>query len=65
MYAAKHKGSKLECVREDVRDLKKMPKHLALIVHEKELSHADLSRLVTWSFAAGIHHVSIYSSHGK
>ena len=64
VYAVKHKGSKLECIREDTKDLKKIPQHLTLIVHEERLSHTDLANVVTWAFAAGIHHVSIYNSQG-
>ena len=66
MYAVKHiKGSKLECIQEDTKELKKMPQHLALIVHEEQLSHTDLAKVVTWAFAAGVHNVSIYNSHGE
>ena len=64
LYAVKDKGSKLECIQEDTKELKKIPQHLALIVHEERLSHADLAKIVTWAFAAGTHHVSIYSSQG-
>lgn len=65
MHAAKHKGSKLECIQEDTRNLKKIPLHLALIIHEEQLSHNDLANVVMWAFAAGIHNVSIYASQGK
>ena len=65
LYAMKHKGSKLECIQEDTKELKKIPQHLTLIVHEERLSHADLAKLVTWAFAAGTHHVSIYNSQGR
>ena len=65
MYAVKHKGSKLECIRKDVKELKKIPLHLTLIVHEERLSHTDLAKVVTWAFAAGIQQVSIYNSHGE
>lgn len=65
VYAVKHKGSKLECIQEDTKEMKKIPQHLTLIVHEERLSHADLAKVVTWAFAAGIHHVSIYNSQGR
>ena len=64
-YAAKHKGSKLESIQEDTRQLQKIPLHLALMIHEEEFSHTDLARIVTWAFASGIYNVSIYNSHGK
>ena len=64
-YAVKHKGTKLECVQEDTRQLKKIPSHLALMIHEEDMSHTDLARIVTWAFASGIHNVSIYNAHGK
>lgn len=65
VYVMKHKGSKLEWIQEDRKKLKKLPLHLALIVHERKLSHTDLAKLVTWAFAMGIRNVSVYSSHGK
>ena len=65
VYALKHKGSKLECIQEDTKALKKIPQHLTLIVHEKTLSHTDLAKVVTWAFAAGIHNVSVYTSQGE
>ena len=65
VYAVKHKGSKLECIQEDAKELKKIPLHLTLIVHEERLSHTDLAKVVTWAFAAGIHQVSIYNSQGE
>ena len=65
VYSVKHKGSKLECIQEDTKELKKIPQHLSLIVHEERLSHTDLAKVVTWAFATGIHNVSIYNSQGR
>ena len=64
LYLAKHKGTKLECIQRDVKELKKLPVHLALVVNEKHVSHADLARLVNWCFAVGIHYVSLYDPQG-
>lgn len=64
-YALKHKGSKLECIQEDTKELKKIPQHLTLIIHEEKLSPTDLAKVVTWAFASGIHNVSIYTSQGE
>ena len=65
LYPVKHKGTKLECIQTDVKKLKKLPLHLALIVVEEEMSHLDLARLVTWSFSFGVHNVSLYDPNGK
>lgn len=64
-YLVKHKGTKLECIQRDVRELQKLPVHLALVVNEREIAYTDLAKLVNWSFAAGIHHVSLYDSRGR
>lgn len=65
LYIAKHKGSKLECIQRDVKELKKLPLHLALVVNEKHVSHVDLARLVNWCFAVGIHYVSLFDPKGR
>ena len=65
-YAAlKHKGSKLECIRNDVKELRKIPMHIAVVVQEELLSYSDLANVVVWSFSAGVHTVSLYDPHGK
>ena len=65
-YAAlKHKGSKLECIQNDVKELRKIPMHIAVIVQEEELSYNDLANIVVWSFSAGVHTVSLYDPRGK
>lgn len=64
LYAVKHKGTKLECIQKDVKQLKKIPMHLAFVVYE-DASFEDLARLVTWSFSAGIHNVSLYDPNGE
>ena len=65
-YAAlKHKGSKLECIQNDVKELRKIPMHIAVIVQEEELSYNDLANILVWSFSAGVHTVSLYDPRGK
>ena len=65
LYLAKHKGIELDCIQRDVKDLEKLPLHLAIAVNEKNLSYRDLARLVNWAFAAGIQYVSLYDPHGR
>ena len=65
LYLAKHKGTKLECIQRDVKELKKLPLHIALVVNEKHMSHLDLSRLVNWCFAVGTCYVSLYDPRGQ
>lgn len=65
VYLAKHKGSKLECIQRDVKEINKLPLHLALIVNEPHMSHVDLARVVNWCFAVGIHYVSLFDPQGK
>ena len=61
----KHKGCKLECIQNDVKELRKIPMHIAVVVQEKELSYSDLANVVVWSFSAGVHTVSLYDPRGK
>ncbi len=65
LYVIKHKGTKLECIQEDVRQLNKIPMHVALIVSEEQLSLYDLARMVVWSFSSGTHNISLYDPSGK
>ena len=65
LYLAKHKGSKLECIQRDVKELQKLPLHIALVVNEAHMSHVDLARLVNWCFAVGTHYVSLYDPQGQ
>ena len=62
--SAKHKGTNLESIVGDAKLLVKLPKHLALLVHQESVSCDDLARLVIWAFASGITTVSLYDSHG-
>ena len=65
IYLVKHKGSKLECIQRDVKELNKLPVHIALVMNEREVSHADLGRLVNWCFSLGIHYVSLFDPQGQ
>ena len=65
LYLAKHKGTKLEHIQRDIKQLKKLPVHLALLVNEREVSCSDLARLVNWCFCVGIHYVSLYDPRGR
>ena len=64
LYLTKHKGTKLEHIQKDIKQIEKLPIHIALVVHEKELSHVDLARLVNWCFGIGIHYVSLFDPRG-
>ena len=65
LHAVKHKGTKLDCIRRDAKQLKKIPLHLALVVLEGDVSHSDLANLVIWAFSAGVHNVSLYDPNGR
>lgn len=64
LYAAKHKGTKLESITCDVKALQKIPLHTTFLIQEKLRSCEDLARAVAWTFALGGHVVSIYDSRG-
>lgn len=61
---AKHKGDKSDQIAADVKALRKMPRHLALVIQEDSISCDDLAHVTTWAFASNIHLVSIYDPHG-
>ena len=65
LYAVKHKGTKLECIQGDMKELKKVPMHLAIVVQEEELSYSDLANIVVWSFSVGVRNVSLYDPKGE
>lgn len=65
-YSIKHKGTKLECITEDTRDMSKVPLHLAMVVQEEEeISCDDLARVAMWAFASNIRVVSLYDPYGE
>ncbi|XP_042896323.1 dehydrodolichyl diphosphate synthase complex subunit nus1 isoform X2 [Parasteatoda tepidariorum] len=43
---------------------KRLPTHLGIIICEDKISFSDVSNLIVWSFAVGIHHISIFDSSG-
>ena len=63
-YSIKHKGTKLECITEDTRELSKLPWHLAIVVQE-DVSCDDLARVAMWAFASSVRVVSLYDPHGE
>lgn len=60
----KHKGTKFESITEDAKLLEKVPKHLAVLVEQEQLSCDDLARVAMWSFATGIRTVSLFDPRG-
>ncbi len=64
-HSVKHKGTKLEAIMEDVRDLDKVPLHLAVVVQEEEVSCDDLAQMTAWAFAGGVKMVSLYDPCGE
>lgn len=65
LYAVKHKGTKLECIQGDMKELKKVPMHIAMVVQEEELLYSDLANIVVWSFCVGVRNVSLYDPKGE
>lgn len=64
-YSIKHKGTKLESITADARDLAKVPLHLAAVVQEKDISCDDLARVALWAFASNIRVLSLYDPYGE
>eukprot|EP00092_Neocalanus_flemingeri_P030439 GFUD01033041.1.p1 GENE.GFUD01033041.1~~GFUD01033041.1.p1 ORF type:complete len:291 (+),score=29.78 GFUD01033041.1:56-928(+) len=50
---------------QQVKNLNKLPKHIAFIVLEDPLSYSDLASLVIWCIAAEINVISLFDMHGK
>jgi len=48
----------------EVKTLSKLPKHIAFIILEDQISYSDLSSLVTWCIAAEINTISLFDMHG-
>lgn len=63
-YVIKHKGTKLESIATDAKQLQKLPSHLGLLVGEEQVSVCDISNVVCWSFATGVQIVSLYDPKG-
>lgn len=51
-----------------IREMKKLPKHLAVILtvkNKKDVDLAQLSNLVRWALNSGVHFISFYDFKGK
>lgn len=53
-----------EKIREDSKDLTKLPRHISFVVLESHVSFADIAQLVVWSMAVGIPYISVYDREG-
>lgn len=58
-------SSTLGRIRTDAKELRKLPLHIGLAVHESDFSYSDLCNVVIWSMAMGITYISVYQMHGK
>ena len=54
-----------EKIREDSKDLTKLPRHISFVVLESHVSFADIAQLVVWSMAVGIPYISVYDREGR
>ena len=50
---------------EPVRNISKLPKHIAFLVLENDIVYDDVAKLVIWSLLVGINAISLYDVHGK
>jgi len=48
-----------------VKNISKLPKHIAFLVLENDVVYDDLAKLVIWSLLVGINVISLYDVHGK
>jgi len=48
----------------EVAKLSKLPKHIAFVILEDQISYSDLANLVTWCIAAEINTISLFDMHG-
>lgn len=56
------KSSSISFFREEVKCFPKLPKHLAVIIDEQEVSYNDCIKLISWCIYAGIPFITFYSS---
>jgi len=49
---------------QEVKKLSKVPKHIAFMVLEDQLSYGDLANLVIWCIAVEINNISLFDIHG-
>ena len=52
-------------IREDSKDLAKLPRHISFVVQESDISFVDLAQLIVWSMAMGIPYISVYDREGR
>jgi len=50
---------------EGVKNISKLPKHIAFLVLENDILYDDVAKLVIWSLLVGINVISLYDVHGK
>jgi len=50
---------------EMVKNISKLPKHVAFLVLENDIVYDDVAKLVIWSLLVGINAISLYDVHGK
>ena len=50
---------------ESVKNMSKLPKHIAFLVLENDILYDDMAKLVIWSLLVGINVISLYDVHGK
>ena len=48
-----------------VKNISKLPKHVAFLVLENDVVYDDVAKLVIWSLLVGINVISLYDVHGK
>lgn len=54
-----------EGIKDDSRNLTKLPRHISFVVLESDISFVDLAQLIVWSMAMGIQYISIYDREGR
>ena len=52
-------------IMENVKDLKKSPKHIVVVVNEEDIFLQDIANLLVWIMFSGISHVTICDRKGK
>ena len=52
-------------IREDSKDLRKVPRHISFVVLESDINFVDLAHLIVWSMAMRIQYISLYDREGR
>jgi len=50
---------------EAVKNISKLPRHVAFLILENDIVYDDVAKLVIWSLLVGINAISLYDVHGK